>query len=335
MYDFYVQKWTEEATLERKQGEKQKDDPQAQAAQDLTGLLKRKEAVERLTSKQLLEQFRDLEAPADDPRYAELVTAFAEAKAREEEEREAKQKQDEENAQTIQDIEQSGDNAEGLVIPIGASQIINKVTEAEKIASDKASYELTKRLLLLQGRNVEAETLRRFEASLEEKEIEQKYKLVQKLNLNRGQKGTLIGSVLKSFFGLNPGKNAPTEATVENIKRYLGAVEKFIKSEKGKAFDYDGFKTWEPQLQQKIIKLYVMALLLNQISTLKGAKALELDAKKLKDAFFGFEFIFNETMRPVFDKITTLLFNTAAMQKIVKSIKSLNDSFDIQFAPIP
>ena len=40
-------------------------------------------------------------------------------------------------------------------------------------------------------------------------------------------------------------------------------------------------------------------------------------------------------MRPVFDKITTLLFNTAAMQKIVKSIKSLNDSFDIQFAPIP
>ena len=78
-----------------------------------------------------------------------------------------------------------------------------------------------------------------------------------------------------------------------------------------------------------------MALLLNQISTLKGAKALELDAKKLKDAFFGFEFIFNETMRPVFDKITTLLFNTAAMQKIVKSIKSLNDSFDIQFAPIP
>lgn len=312
-------------------------DIQASIARGLQAALETKEdaekPTERLTSKQILDQFTELELDINDARYKELLNAFGIAKAREEEEQEAKLKQEEENLQAINDIQESGESPEGLLIPIAANDIINKVSAAEKLSNDKATYELEKRLLALQGRNIELETQRKYVESLEEKETKEKYKLAQKINTNKGAKGTLIGNTLSGFFELNK-KNELSKVTIENIQTFLKSVKTFNSKQEGKVFDYDSFVKWAPDVRTKVIKVYIMALILNQISTIKGLKTVNIEPADLSTATFAFEFPFNASMRPIFDKITALLFETVAMQKIVKNIDKLNVEFNKKYSPV-
>ncbi len=347
MYDFYVQKWTEEATLERKQGE----DIQAANAKALQAQLQEKEKAEkppeRLTSRELMQKFIELEAQPDNPQYKELLKAFAEAKQREEEANEVTAKQVQEDKQQIEDeVEQnvvagaqevpigisnlSDQIAEGSLIPDEGKYVISNVDKIEKLVSDKDIYELEKRLLALEGRNIVQETQAKYEEALQAKAIDEKYRLATKLNANKGEAGTIIGNTLKGFFELSQSKERPTNATVKNINDAVKEIDDYLTLNKGKVFTYESFTQSSQKTQRGLVRLYALVLILEEISKLKSLKTYGIDRLNL-DKKMSFGFILNESIQPIFDKISAILYKTVASQKLVKKIKDLNDLHDIEF----
>jgi len=305
---------------------------------------------EKLTSKQLLQKFIELDARPDDPAYKELTSAFAKAKQREEEETEIKNKQvEEDKKEIVAEVEEnvvagsqvvppevsklSDEIAAGSLIPEEAKYAISNVEKVEKIVSDKDIYELEKRLFALEGRDIVQETQAKYEEALAAKEINKQYRLATKINANKGETGTIIGNTITGFFELSQNKERPTRETIKNINEAVKEIDDFSKLNKDKVFTFEAINGASPKIQRGIVRIYVLVLILGEISKFRGLQTYGLDRLTL-DKTISFKYPFASALDPFFEKLSAVLYKTVASQKLVQRINDLNALFDKENNPI-
>lgn len=340
----------DELRLERK------EDPQAQVAQGLSGLLQGKDEAERIQKevnepekKLTLEEVRSLFASYQGDllgaEYKQIGDLLEQLVAEREQEKEAQNKKIEEDQSQILGDVQEKDTLEELSNILKDPELIGqqiknlnkKVKKVKQKGLDTATLDLEIRLAELAGKPVK----KIIQQSLLDAEINEKYKFVDKLNANKGSKGTLIGNETSGFFALTPtdvnGYNKPTAETIDKIQKKLSYVEKFIDNNKKiveqmqRGFNYAGFiDPKNAKAQKYLISLYTIVLFLDEISGILNEKGYGLPIDRLKNVKLNFKFLYDDSMEPLLDKIFALVYETAAMRSLKAKIIILNNQFKIK-----
>lgn len=357
IYNFYTKQWTEQAAEQAAEprirstpsiealGE-EVEDIQAETANLLTQQLKEvNEPEKKLTLEEVRSLFASYQGDLLGAEYEQIANLLGQLEEEREQEKEAQNKKiEEDEIQVLQDVKEK-DTLDLLSNILKDPELIGqqiknlnkKVKKVKQKGLDTATLDLEIRLAKLAGKPVE----KIIQQSVLDAEINEKYKLVDKLNANKDSKGTLIGNETSGFFVLTPtdanGYNKPNAETIEQIEKKLSYIERFINANKKiveqmqRGFNYAGFIDPKNAKNQKtLISLYTIVLFLNEISGILNAEKFGLPIERLKKVKVNFDYLYDQTMRPLLDKIIALVFETAAMRSLQAKIIILNNQFKIK-----
>jgi len=234
--------------------------------------------------------------------YAYLIKQWTEQAAAEvEEEEEAAADPQAANAEKLQEI------------------LKTKQQQEEEDRENKA------RLMLLQNRNLEREAERLLEAEIEQQFVNEKYKYADELNKAiDGGKDTTVNVALIAIYTPVAAKTGPDKKTIAKWKTYLVDLLKFDDQERGNVYSFDSIRNQTDEQQRNVIKMFVYRYILNAIKTLRILRIAGIESDNIITASDAFNNLFDQTMKPVFERIGKIIEATKAYQSLLAKIEESN-----------
>lgn len=197
--------------------------------------------------------------------------------------------------------------------------LLTKEQQEEEDRKNKA------RLILLQSRNLEKEAERVLEEEIEQTFVAEKYKYADELNKAiDGGKGTIVNVALLAIYTPVASKIGPDKPTMAKWQKYLQDLLEFDDNERGQIYSFESIKNQSEDFQRNVIRMFVYSFILNTIKEYKLLKVIKIEPENIKIASDAFNNLFDQTMKPVFERIGKIIEATKSYQALIEKIKESN-----------